>query len=73
MIRNPDRLEALHPSLQSRDTATDEEHYARGLAVFTSLWRHAEAIGDLSHDSWREDIEPDIAIARVLNYHRSSD
>ncbi|HJS43581.1 MAG TPA: hypothetical protein VJ755_08925 [Gemmatimonadales bacterium] len=42
--------------------------YADALALFSALWAEARAVASAaSGDDWREDLEPDLAIARAVN------
>ena len=42
--------------------------YGEALAIFTGLWQEARALNPNFPDpDWRRDIEPDLAVARVLN------
>jgi hypothetical protein len=67
MIAFNDRLAAFE--LQYRQEAYASWTYADGLALFTALWRQARRLNpDLGID-WLDDLESDLAIARVLNGH----
>lgn len=63
--------------VSSRSLDEFEAHYQReafaalsyddALARFAALWAEARVLRpDLGHD-WREDLEPDLALARALN------
>lgn len=41
--------------------------YAEALAVFEALWDEAVALNPDFPGDWREDIRPDLAIARAIN------
>jgi len=42
--------------------------YAEALEVFAALWREALAVRpDFPGDDWRDDLAPDLAIARAVN------
>lgn len=45
----------------------EKRSYHEALAVFAALWREAAALRDDFPGDWREDIAPDIAVARALN------
>jgi hypothetical protein len=65
MIAFNDRLAAFE--LQHRQEAYASFTYADSLARFTALWQQAQRLNpDLGAD-WLDDLEPDLALARVLN------
>lgn len=41
--------------------------YAEALVVFTALWQHARQVSPEFPTDWREDVQADIELARVLN------
>lgn len=41
--------------------------YAEALAIFTALWREAVALNPDFPGDWRDDLAPDLAIARAVN------
>lgn len=41
--------------------------YAEALAVFAALWREAAALDPDFPGPWRDDLDPDLAIARAVN------
>lgn len=41
--------------------------YTEALAIFEALWVEARSLNPDFPDDWREDIAPDLAIARALN------
>jgi len=44
-----------------------DRSYAQALEIFAALWREAAALrSDFSGD-WRDDLAPDLAIARAVN------
>jgi hypothetical protein len=45
----------------------DRLTYEDALAIFVGLWRHARLLNPDFPGNWREDIEADIELARVLN------
>lgn len=65
MIQPCERLDELERrySRERWKGATFEE----ALAVFEGLWTEASALREDFPGDWREDIEPDLTLARVLN------
>jgi hypothetical protein len=41
--------------------------YRQALERFAALWAHALALDPEFPGDWREDVEPDLAVARLLN------
>lgn len=41
--------------------------YDQALAIFTALWVEARTVSPHGWSDWREDVEPDLAIARAVN------
>jgi hypothetical protein len=41
--------------------------YLEALAVFEALWRHARLLNPDFPGDWRQDIAPDLVVARVLH------
>ena len=65
MIHPTPALAAFEARYQSE--AFRDLSYEQALAVFATLWAQARALNpDLGAD-WREDLLPDLAIARALN------
>lgn len=48
-------------------TVVDARSYEEALAIFTALWQHARHIQPAFPGDWREDVQTDIEMARVLN------
>ncbi|MDP2956357.1 MAG: hypothetical protein Q8N53_08040 [Longimicrobiales bacterium] len=65
MIRSTPEL-ASFERRYARERGRDAT-YAGALEVFTALWVEAAALNPDFRADWREDIEPDLAIARALN------
>jgi hypothetical protein len=45
----------------------DAASHARSLEIFTALWMEALALGAWPRRDWEADLEPDLAVARVLD------
>lgn len=41
--------------------------YEEALAIFTALWTEAASLNPGFPGDWREDLEPDLAVARAVN------
>lgn len=65
MIRSSERLEQFERDYARTELA--QRSYAEALAIFEALWRHACELNPDFPGHWREDIDPDIELARVLN------
>jgi hypothetical protein len=65
MIRNSETLERFERDYVRRRYANMT--YAEALQIFAALWQHARALNPGFPDNWREDVEADIELARVLN------
>lgn len=65
MIRSPATLNDLERHYAQ--TYVARRSYAEALAIFAALWRHARLVNPELPTDWREDVEPDITLARVLN------
>jgi hypothetical protein len=63
VIRNPDGLAAFERT-DTRERLAGLT-YGEALAIFAGLWREARAVAPQSGLPWREDIEPDLAVARA--------
>lgn len=50
----------------ARET-TNARSFEEALAVFEGLWAEACALNPDFPTDWRDDLEPDLAIARILN------
>lgn len=59
------------PRLDDFERSHAREHgartYSEALAIFASLWREAVALNPGFPGDWREDLVPDLAIARAVN------
>ncbi len=65
MINESQRLREIEQRYAS--TVLAGRSYEEALAVFTALWRHARRIQPEFPGDWREDVQADIEMARVLN------
>lgn len=65
MIRSTPEL-ASFERRYARERGRDSP-YERALEGFTALWVEAATLNPDFPGDWREDIEPDLAIARALN------
>ena len=65
MIRRTGRLDAVERRYSREKLGNLTYHEA--LCLFTALWSEARSLNPCFADDWRSDIEPDLAIARVLN------
>ena len=65
MIRNPERLNDFE-IWHAREHLARLSH-ADALAIFTALWRHAQALDPAFPERWRDDLRADLELARVLN------
>jgi len=66
VIRDNDTLRAFEREYATR--VDRDRSFRRALEIFEGLWREAEALNPNFPDSdWERDIEPDLAVARVLN------
>ena len=65
MIHESQRLRALERQYTANVLAA--RSYEEALAVFAALWRHARRIRPDFPGDWREDVQADIEMARVLN------
>lgn len=65
MIRNAQRLAALEAAYE-REAFADLD-LGEALDRFCALWRQARAVGAELGADWREDVEPDIEVARAVN------
>lgn len=65
MIRSSEELRRFERR-QAREQAPS---YERALAIFEALWVEARLLdpGFPHPERWREDLEPDLAVARALN------
>lgn len=63
----------IHPSrrLDELERSHAAEHgprsYSEALAIFAGLWREAEALNPGFRGDWRDDLAPDLAVARAVN------
>ncbi|HYO47845.1 MAG TPA: hypothetical protein VEY33_14275 [Gemmatimonadota bacterium] len=64
MIRPSPRLDELERSHSKKLSART---YSDALAIFAGLWREAAALNPGFPGDWREDLAPDLAIARAVN------
>jgi hypothetical protein len=65
MIQHTRRLADLE-ARYARDAFRDWS-YAQALALFSALWQEARALHAASGADWRDDLAPDLAMARALN------
>jgi len=65
MIRRPKRLEELERRYQRE--AFRDLTYKEALRLFTALWMEARELNPDIGTDWREDLEPDLAVARAVN------
>ena len=65
MIQPTRRLADLE-ARYGRDAFRDLS-YADALELFAALWAEARALHATSGVDWREDLAPDLAVARALN------
>jgi hypothetical protein len=65
MIRRPKRLEELERRYQRE--AFRDLTYEEALRLFTALWMEARELNPDINADWREDLEPDLAVARAVN------
>jgi hypothetical protein len=65
MIRRTERLVALEARWARERLGRLD--YADALALYEGLWREAVALNRDFPGDWREDIAPDLEVARVLN------
>ena len=65
MIRQPEKVAEMERRYAREHLSRLDYHDA--LALFTSLWNEARRLNPDFPGDWREDIAPDIAIARALN------
>lgn len=65
MIRDSQRLRDFEA--RYRREAFRNLTYEEALAIFEALWIEARQLNPDFGDDWREDLEADFALARVLN------
>jgi len=65
MIQSGERLRRFERWYTATHVAP--RSYAGSLAIFTALWRHARQLSPGFPSDWREDVEADVELARVLN------
>ena len=65
VIRRTGRLDAVERRYSREKLGNLTYHEA--LCLFTALWSEARSLNPCFPGDWRSDIEPDLAIARVLN------
>lgn len=65
MIRHTDELEAFERRYAREELA--RLSFGDALALFEALWAEARALGAEFPGDWREDIGPDLAVARAVN------
>lgn len=65
MFERTDRLESLDRRWE-RQTYADMS-FEDALARFEALWAEARLLGHRPLEDWREDLGPDLAIARAVN------
>ena len=69
MIRATERLEAFER--QHAIERAEATGYQEALAIFRALWAEAVALNEDFPGDWRNDVEADVELARVLNGLRS--
>lgn len=65
MLRPSSRLDEIDRRHARERLAT--RTYAEALEVFAALWREAAALNPDFPGDWRDDIGPDLSIARAVN------
>ncbi len=65
MINASQRLREFERRYAS--TVVDARSYQEALGIFTALWQHASRLQPAFPGDWREDVQADIELARVLN------
>lgn len=65
MLRPSPKLEEIDRRHASERLAG--RSYAEALAVFTALWQEAASLDPDFPRSWRDDLTPDLAVARAVN------
>lgn len=65
MIKSPHLLQELHRRYE-REALADLS-YDVALQRFGALWTEASELGAIDNEDWLTDLEPDLAIARILN------
>ena len=66
MMISPSRRLAEFEARYLRETFRDLT-YEEALDLFTALWEEARSLNPHMGEDWREDLEPDLAIARAVN------
>lgn len=65
VIRRTERLDAVERRYSREKLGSLS--YQEALCLFSALWNEARHLNPSFTDDWKSDIEPDLAIARVLN------
>lgn len=65
MIKSPDKIRKMEASYAG--SVYREMDYEEALDVFEALWLEAISLNPRIGQLWKEDIEPDIVLARILN------
>jgi hypothetical protein len=65
MIKSPHLLQELDRRYERERLA--DLTYEAALQRFAALWAEARELGVIDNEDWLTDLEPDLAIARVLN------
>jgi hypothetical protein len=65
MIKLPHLLQELSRRYERERLA--DLTYDAALQSFAALWAEARELGVIDNEDWLTDLEPDLAIARVLN------
>ena len=65
MIKSPARVRESEADWNRKVYASME--YPEALERFTAMWNQARSLNPGIGQSWKEDIEADIALARILN------
>ncbi|HEX9727892.1 MAG TPA: hypothetical protein VGA37_05265 [Gemmatimonadales bacterium] len=64
MVRSTAELDRLEATLAREAESLD---YGEALRRYAALWAYARALRPSIGDDWLDDLEPDLAVARVLN------
>lgn len=65
MIKSPHLLRELERRYERAELA--DLSYDVALQRFAALWAEARELGAIDDGDWLTDLEPDLAIARILN------